>query len=104
MGLTKYEMEVHVMWNRESDEAEIYTSDPSVMRKLSKLEAYHKTREHRNGGQIVALEFTCDKHLISFRSKRLTVELTDEERELRRERAKAIRAKQLESKTTPRNG
>ena len=104
MGLTKYEMETIINMNLEDAEMLIYTANPALLRRLEKLPAYTKIKEYKHGGRVIAADFTADKHLLTLRSKRLTVELTDEERELRRERAKAIRAKQLESKTTSRNG
>ena len=88
MGLTRYEMELHVMMNREEGTMEIYTSDPVYMRRLSKLKAYTKTREHRNGGQIVAMEFVADKKLLVLRSKPLKIELSDEEKKRRAETLK----------------
>ena len=88
MGLSLYEQEVSIMMNREDSEMSIYVSDPAVMRRLSKLKAYRKTREHRNGGQIVAAEFVADKKLLVLRSKPLKIELSDEEKKRRAETLK----------------
>ncbi len=92
MGLTKYEMELHVMMNREEGTMEIYTSDPVYMRRLSKLKAYKKTREHRNGGEVVAMEFVADKKLFTLRGKPVEAKpMTDEQKAAARERMLALR-------------
>ena len=91
MGLTLYEQELHIMMNRAEDTMEIYTSDPVYMRKLSKLKAYRKTREHRNGGEVVAMEFVADKKLFTLRGKPVEAKpMTEEQKQAARERMLAL--------------
>lgn len=92
MGLSLYEMEVSILMNRADDFMELYVSDPAVMRRLSKLKAYQKTREHRNGGEIVAMEFRAPKKLLTLRGKAVEAKpMTDEQKAAARERMLALR-------------
>lgn len=94
MGLTLYEQELHIMMNRAEGTMEIYTSDPVYMRRLSKLKAYKKTREHRNGGEVVAMEFIADKKLLTLRGKAVEGRpMTDEQKAAAAERLKKAREK-----------
>ena len=92
MGLTLYEQETIVNFNRMDGEMDIYTADPALMRRLSSLPAYTKTGERKNEGKVVAMTFKANKRLLPLRGKRVTVELTDEQREERRERARRLNA------------
>ena len=97
MGLSRYEQELHIMMNREDDTMEIYTSDPVYMRKLSKLKAYRKTREHRNGGEVVAMEFVADKKLFTLRGKPVEGRpMTEEQKAAAAERLKKARENKKE--------
>lgn len=91
MGLTKYEMETIINMNLEDAEMIIYTANPALMRRLSKLPAYKKVKEYRNGGKIIAADFVADKRLLFLRSKVLKMELSDEEKARRTE--KLLKAK-----------
>lgn len=94
MGLSLYEMEVSILMNRADDFMELYVSDPAVMRRLSKLKAYQKTREHRNGGEIVAMEFRAPKKLLTLRGKAVEGrQMTDEQKAAAVERLKKAREK-----------
>ena len=99
MGLSLYEQETIINMNREDGEMDIYTADPALMRRLSSLPAYTKTREDRQEGKVIAMTFKADKRLLTLRGARKVVALTDEQREELRERGKAIRAKQLAGKS-----
>ena len=87
MGLTKWEKETIINYNQESGEAEVYTRDENVMRRLENLcrdypDYYKKTKETSTDK-----EYRCPKNLIAFRKP---VIMTDEQREKLRERAKLL--------------
>lgn len=88
MGLTLYEQETIINMNREDGEMIIYTADPNLMRRLSKLPAYKKVKEYRNGGKVIAADFKADKRLLFLRGKVLKIELSDEEKKRRAETLK----------------
>lgn len=92
MGLTLYEQETIINMNREDDEMLVYTADPALMRRLSKLAAYKKVKEYRNGGKVIAMDFTADKKLLFLRGKVLKMELSEEEKMKRAEKLKAARS------------
>lgn len=71
-------------------EAHIYTADPVVLRKLSSNSEYQLVKEYVNGGRVIAKDFTFDKKLITLRSKKKTVTLTDEQKAQASERMKVI--------------
>lgn len=86
-----YEQETIINMNREDGEMIVYTADPNLMRRLSKLPAYKKVKEYRNGGKVIAADFVADKRLLFLRSKVLKMELSDEEKARRTE--KLLKAK-----------
>lgn len=93
MGLSFYEQETIINLNREEGEMDIFTADPSLMRRLSSLPAYTKTGERKNGGQVVAMTFKADKRLLTLRGDRVKRRaLTDEEKAAARERMNRLRA------------
>lgn len=79
--MTKEEQETVITWDRAGDTMNIYTADPFLIARLTKLEAYKVAREHRQGGKVVAVDFQADKSLCFLRSKPLKRSLTDEQRE-----------------------
>ncbi len=89
--MTDAEKETVIQYDRESDAMRIYTSDPAMMARLSRLAAYKLTRERRNGGRVVAREFVADKHLLTLRAKRKADNLTPEQKNALRERMAALR-------------
>lgn len=84
-GVSMEEQETHINFERLSDRAIIYTSDRTTMTKLDKcvkagtykLEEVHKTSD----GDLLAKEYSCPKKFISFRSKEVTRDLTDEQKQ-----------------------
>lgn len=70
MGLGRYEQETTILYNNDEPTMRIYTADPSLMRRLSSLSAYKLIREHRQGGQVVAMDFEADKKLLTLRKER----------------------------------
>ena len=67
-GLPVEEQETVVQLDRQTRIATIYTSDSRLMNRLSKK--YECTKEHRNEGKVVALEFKVPESYITFRSPR----------------------------------
>jgi len=103
MGLSRLEMETIIIYNKEEPLATVYTADKATMARLDKLTTYKRVKQYKHGGQIVAADYECDKHLVTLRSKRMTRELTDEQRATLSERARSIHAKRKESNTAPKN-
>ena len=90
--LAPYEQETLVSYSRANNTMHIYTADATMMRKFDALEAYRKTREHKQEGRTIAAEYEADKALVTFRSKRKTVKpLSEEEKQARRERLRKNR-------------
>lgn len=93
MGVSLEEQETVIQFTRDSKECNIYTSDSTMMTKLDKLckdspDYYKLLKEETTSGEVVGkLYKLSDKKMISFRSKKTTLELTDEQREKLRERA-----------------
>ena len=67
-GLPVEEQETVVQFFNDTATTEIYTSDSRLMNRLSKK--YECTKEHRNEGKVVALEFKVPESYITFRSPR----------------------------------
>lgn len=92
------EQETTISFGRDKDGAEIWTSDRTVMTKLDKLceesPEYWKCKkvEYFLDGSLANKVYTVtDKALISFRSKKVKRELTDEQRAELAERMKNAR-------------
>ena len=73
------EQETVIQFNRDSDTATIYTTDSTVINKLDKK--YERTRIHRSGKQIAAVEYDVPKKLVSFRLPMKKVERTEKQKE-----------------------
>jgi len=90
MNVPTYEQETTVSFCRAEQTAKIWTSDTTVMTKLDKLvnrdpENWSCTLQKDKEGDVIAKEYIVQKKkLISFRSE---VKLTDEQREMYRQRA-----------------
>ena len=72
------EQETVVQYSRNTDTATIYTTDSTVVNKLDKK--YKRTRIHRSGGQISAIEYDIPKKMISYRVKERQLTLTDSQK------------------------
>ena len=75
------EQETHIWMMRDEPFAKIYSSDTLMINKLDKLckqepEIWKKTSDYPEGNYIC-----MDKKLVSFRSHRVTRNLTDEQRQ-----------------------
>ena len=94
MGVPVNEQETSINFSRDGKYASIWTSDSTVMTKLDKrvesgdyeLIDVGKDRD----GNILSKEYQCPKRLVSFRSKKVTRELTEEQKQAVSERMKAI--------------
>jgi len=85
MNTPIYEQETIIRWYRDEERATIYTSDLTTMTKLDKLT--ETSDDWKLGkvskfpdGTVADKTYSCPKKLISFRSKTITRNLTDEER------------------------
>ena len=88
MSIPMNEQETVVQYGRNGETMTIYTSDTTQMTRLDKIYSRHK--EHKQGGEIVAVEYVVDKKLLSYRSKRFKRVLSDEQREAARARFQKI--------------
>ena len=87
MGLSFAEQETIVRWDRSEDTMQVYTADPSLMKRLAGLPAYECIQQDRQGGEVVAMTFKAPKKLCTLRSKSL--KLTEAEKAVRAERLRA---------------
>lgn len=94
MGIPTNEQETVVQYDRNGDTMTIYTSDSTQMTRLDKI--YKRSREHRQAGEVVAVEYKADKRLLSYRSKIVKKSLTDEQRAGLSAKMKALREKQIQ--------
>lgn len=93
------EQETTINYNREEKTADVWTSDRTVMTKLDRLcetapENYKcidiaKTKD----GELISKRYTiADKSLLSFRSKKVKVSLSEEQKQANAERLRQARA------------
>lgn len=86
MGLMIEEQETHINFNRGDERAVIYTSDTTMMTKLDKLVRAENTEWKLEevaklpGGELIGKTYSCPVSFISFRSKRVTRQYTEEQR------------------------
>lgn len=97
-GLTTEEAETIIITRKDSDRATITTSDSVMFTKLRrniindpthkewKIEDYTIGYHEKNPYHVVELVVSCPRKLVSLRSKTLTREITDEQREALRDR------------------
>ena len=88
MSVPMSEQETVVQYDRNGETMTIYTSDSTQMTRLDKI--YNRHKEHKQGGEVVAVEYVVDKKLLSYRSKRFKRVLSDEQREAARARFQKI--------------
>lgn len=85
MGLTRYEQEVVINFNAEEDAASIYTANPIWLRKMEKLAKVHpenfkQVAEEKLEGKVVSRTYEFPKDLITIRSAKKKVNLSEEQR------------------------
>jgi hypothetical protein len=85
MSLTAAERETIITLNDEEGHAEIWTAQRPIITKLKKNAAATLMDEGKHDGSAWA-QFRLPVELISFRSKRVSLALSDEERQKRAER------------------
>lgn len=96
MNIPTSEQETVVQYDRNGETMTIYTSDSTQqMTRLDKIYSRHK--EHRQEGEVVAVEYVVSKRLLSYRSKVPQSSMTDEQRTALSNRMKAARKKQLQA-------
>lgn len=92
MGITLEEQETVIQFNRTDAHATIYTSDSTIMTKLDRLcdsapDNYKLTRVDTVEGKTIAKFYSlADKTRISFRTKKVERNFTDEEKQKMAER------------------
>ena len=97
MGLMIEEQETHVNFNRDDERAVIYTSDTTTMTKLNKLLKLQGTEwklesvARAKSGEEIGRTYSCPKEFISFRSKKVKIELSEDEKKKRSERMRLRR-------------
>lgn len=73
MRLAPYEQETVICYDRSSKFARIYTANPTDMKKLDAASDIYKcTRVDKDGKQIIAKEYKCEKKFITLRKKVIT--------------------------------
>ena len=86
MSLTLEEQETHVNFMRGGGRAIIYTSDTTTMTKLNKLveldgtEWKLESESKLASGELIGKTYSCPVSFITFRSKRVKRNYTDEQR------------------------
>lgn len=103
MNTPIYEQETIVRFYRDEDRATVYTSDITMMNKLDKMVAtsgdWYLVGSHNfKDGTIADKTYECPKGFISFRSKAISREMTDEQKAAFAERMKSLRAAQIAEK------
>jgi hypothetical protein len=69
MGLSRLEQETVVTFNAAEEGIRIYTAYPPLMRKLASSPEYTLVKEYRQDGEVVAMDFTAGRNMITIRSK-----------------------------------
>lgn len=97
MGLSLEEQETNVNFSRESDKAIVYTSDSTMITKLQKLVEISGTEwklesvSRLRNGEIVGRTYSCPVEFITFRSKRVSRAMTEEQKRAFAERMQKSR-------------
>lgn len=91
MGIPTNEQETVVQYDRNGETMTVYTTDSTQITRLDKI--YQRHKEHKQAGEVVAVEYVVDKKLLSYRSKRVKRALTDDEKASLTARLQAWREK-----------
>lgn len=96
--LSRYEQETIINFNCEEDKAILYTADPARMKKMDKLvednpKEFEMFEAITSFGKVIAKRYKFPKEYISIRSKRRTVQWSEEQRKAAAERMKEIHSK-----------
>ena len=102
-GIATDESETIIITRKDSPEATITTSDSTMFTKIRrniladpehkdwKVQSFTRTTADKNPLHFVELIVTCPKKLVSLRSKTVTRELTEEQKEAMRDRMSKMR-------------
>lgn len=90
------EQETHISWGRLDDKVQIYTSDSTEMTRFDKLvknnpDVWKFIDQTTHEGDIVGKTYEGPKGFVTFRTKKVTRQLTEEQREVLRERMLKVR-------------
>ena len=77
------EQETVIQFDRNGTVCHVYTTDPTMMTKLDKV--HKRVKQDYVNGKPIAAYYECDKRLLSFRSKVMKKNLSDEEKKKARE-------------------
>ena len=97
-GVSTDEQETTINYGRNDEEAEVYTSDNTVLTKIKNIfssddcEWKLKNVVKDKKGNVVSVFFSVPKKLISLRAKTVKSNLTDEQRRVAAERLKNARS------------
>lgn len=100
-SLTIEEQETHINWSRGDKRAKVYASDILTMNRLDKLveaegSEWTLDKEYREkDGSCSGKFYSCPVELISFRTKRMSVSMTEEQKEAAAQRLRDLHAKRL---------
>ena len=95
MSIPTSEQETVVQYDRNGETMTVYTTDSTQITRLDKI--YQRHKEHKQAGEVVAVEYVVSKRLLSYRSRVPKSNMTDEHRAAFSDRMKAVRKKQLQA-------
>lgn len=90
MGFLKVEQETMINFNAAEDTATLYTADPVMIRKMDKIveenpEQFKGEVHSRYNGEVYAKNYTFPKRFVSIRTKDVTRNMSEEQKERARE-------------------
>lgn len=97
MAISLLEQETIILFNRAEGEAEVFTYEPTLKRRLDDMVNTFTEVKRVSDNGAGGITYTLPKKLITVRKPRPKKELTDEERERQRERMAQLRLKMKNS-------
>ncbi len=99
MGFLRIEQEVLISFNAAEEQAELYTADPVMIRKMDKLveqnpEQFKEGRKEYYKGKVYSKRYIFPKRFIVIRSKDIEGGWSEERRKKQSERMKELRRSQ----------
>ena len=97
MSIPTYEQETVIRYGRGEDFVTVHTTDSTTMTKLDRLAEnpdsdWSLSETWTQDGEVVEKMYKAPKALISFRTSRVTRQLTEEQRQAAAERLKSARS------------
>lgn len=83
------EQETVIQFDRNSDTCTVYTTDSTMMTKLDKI--HKRVKQNYANGKPIAAYYEFNKKLITFRSKRKTMTMNEEQKKASAKRLKKLR-------------